>query len=209
MLALAGVEADTGLNDTVIETVRSRFSWLAVNLATAILASLVIGLFDAAIGQVVALAILMPIVASMGGNAGTQTLTVVVRSLATKDLTPSNAARIVIREAMVGFLNGVIFAVIMGVLAGVWYYLGRTGRGDPSRHGRRRSDGHQPSGGWACRHSYSHRPSTRRGGPRRFIGGLCYDDHRCARVFRLFGTRRACAVAGGLSLHPVQAASPR
>ncbi len=123
MLALGGVEADTGLSDTVFETVRSRFSWLAVNLATAILASLVIALFDAAIGQVVALAILMPIVASMGGNAGTQTLTVAVRSLATKDLTASNAARIVFREGLVGLLNGVIFAVIMGALAGIWFYV--------------------------------------------------------------------------------------
>lgn len=121
MLALAGVEADTGLSDTVLETVRSRFSWLAINLATAILASLVIALFDGAIGQVVALAVLMPIVASMGGNAGTQTLTVVVRSMATKDLTASNAARVVFREAFVGFLNGVIFAIIMGTLAGVWF----------------------------------------------------------------------------------------
>ena len=123
MLALAGVEADTGLSDTVVETVRSRFSWLAVNLATAIMASLVIALFDGAIGQIVALAILMPIVASMGGNAGTQTLTVVVRAMATKDLTPSNAARIVMREATVGFVNGVIFAVIMGALATIWYRL--------------------------------------------------------------------------------------
>lgn len=123
MLALGGVEADTGLNDTVFETVRSRFSWLAVNLATAILASLVISMFDAAIGQVVALAVLMPIVASMGGNAGTQTLTVVVRSMATKDLTASNAARIVFREGLVGFVNGVIFAVIMGVLAGAWFFF--------------------------------------------------------------------------------------
>ena len=128
MLALGGVEADTGLSDTVMETVRSRFSWLAVNLATAISASLVIALFDGAIGQIVALAILMPIVASMGGNAGTQTLTVVVRSIATKDLTASNAARVVMRETLVGFLNGVIFAVIMGTLAGVWYFA--SGWGD-------------------------------------------------------------------------------
>lgn len=128
MLALGGVEADTGLSDTVVQTVRSRFSWLAVNLATAIMASLVIALFDAAIGQIVALAVLMPIVASMGGNAGTQTLTVAVRSLATKDLTPSNAARIVYREALVGFLNGLIFALIMGALAGVWYFA--SGWGD-------------------------------------------------------------------------------
>ena len=130
MLALAGVEADTGLSDTVLETVRSRFSWLAVNLGTAILASLVIALFDAAIGQVVALAVLMPIVASMGGNAGTQTLTVVVRSMATKDLTATNAARIVLREALAGFVNGVIFALIMGTLAGLWYAL--SGWGDPA-----------------------------------------------------------------------------
>lgn len=136
MLALAGVEADTGLSDTVFETVRSRFSWLAVNLGTAILASLVIAMFDAAIGQVVALAILMPIVASMGGNAGTQTLTVVVRSLATKDLTATNAARIVFREALVGFLNGVIFAIIMGALAGVWFYAsGWGGEAEATRLG--------------------------------------------------------------------------
>ncbi len=122
MLALGGVEAAaSGLSDTVVKTVRSRFSWLAINLGTAILASLVIALFDAAIEQVVALAVLMPIVASMGGNAGTQTLTVAVRSLATKDLTPSNAARIVWREAIVGGLNGFLFAVIMGTLAGLWY----------------------------------------------------------------------------------------
>ena len=121
MLALAGVEADTGLSDTVLETVRSRFSWLAVNLGTAILASLVIALFDGAIGQIVALAVLMPIVASMGGNAGTQTLTVVVRALAMKDLTASNTARIVLREGFVGFVNGAVFAVIMGTLAALWY----------------------------------------------------------------------------------------
>lgn len=128
MLALGGVEADTGLSDSVTETVRSRFSWLAVNLATAILASFVIAMFDAAIGQIVALAVLMPIVASMGGNAGTQTLTVAIRSIATKDLTPSNAARIIWREALVGLTNGILFAVIMGFLAGLWYFL--SGWGD-------------------------------------------------------------------------------
>ncbi|HBK91319.1 MAG TPA: magnesium transporter, partial [Parvularcula sp.] len=104
MLALGGVESDAGLTDTVIETVRSRFSWLGVNLATAVLASLVISVFEKAIEQVVALAVLMPIVASMGGNAGTQTLTVAVRSLATKDLTASNAVRIIWRETIVGGL---------------------------------------------------------------------------------------------------------
>jgi magnesium transporter len=122
MLALGGVEADTGLSDNVLTTVRSRFNWLTVNLATAILASLVISLFDDAIGKFVALAVLMPIVASMGGNAGTQTLTVAVRSLATKDLTPANAARIIWREALVGGVNGFLFAVIIGFCAGGWYY---------------------------------------------------------------------------------------
>lgn len=122
MLALGGVESDAGLTDNVLETVRSRFSWLAVNLGTAILASLVISMFGAAIEQVVALAVLMPIVASMGGNAGTQTLTVAVRSLATRDLTASNAARIIWRETIVGGLNGILFAIIMGALAGVWNF---------------------------------------------------------------------------------------
>lgn len=122
MLALGGVESDSGLSDTVVETVRSRFSWLAVNLGTAVLASLVISMFGAAIEKAVALAVLMPIVASMGGNAGTQTLTVAVRSLATRDLTPANALRIVWREALVGGANGFLFALIMGLLAGFWHY---------------------------------------------------------------------------------------
>jgi magnesium transporter len=121
MLALGGVGTDAGITDTVVETVRSRFSWLAVNLGTAILASLVISMFESAIEKVVALAVLMPIVASMGGNAGTQTLTVAVRSLATRDLTASNAVRIIWREAIVGGLNGILFAVIMGALAGFWH----------------------------------------------------------------------------------------
>jgi magnesium transporter len=81
----------------------------------------VISFFGAAIEQVVALAVLMPIVASMGGNAGTQTLTVAVRSLATRELAASNAARIIWRETIVGGLNGIVFALIMGTLAGVWH----------------------------------------------------------------------------------------
>ncbi|MEN0000062.1 MAG: magnesium transporter, partial [Pseudomonadota bacterium] len=102
---LAGVGAEE-LSDSVISTTRSRFVWLLVNLATAILASAVIGLFDATINQMVALAILMPIVASMGGNAGTQTMTVAVRALATKDLDIYNSSRIIRRELLVGFING-------------------------------------------------------------------------------------------------------
>ncbi len=119
--ALAGVGGEEGLSDKVLETMRQRFSWLFVNLLTAVLASIVISVFDKSIEEVVALAILMPIVASMGGNAGTQTLTVAVRALATRDLTPTNALRIVLRESLVGTLNGLTFALIMGLVAYVWF----------------------------------------------------------------------------------------
>ncbi|MEM6461366.1 MAG: magnesium transporter [Pseudomonadota bacterium] len=126
ILRLGGV-GDEELSDAVAATVRSRFPWLMVNLATAILASVVIGLFDATIQQMVALAILMPIVASMGGNAGTQTLTVTVRALATKDLDIYNAARIVRREIAVGFINGVLFAFVVALLAWAWFGSGQLG----------------------------------------------------------------------------------
>lgn len=121
MLALAGVSDEEALSDSVIETTRSRFSWLFINLMTAICASLVIAFFEDTISEIVALAILMPIVASMGGNAGTQTLTVAVRALATKDLTATNAVRIIVREVIVGGVNGMLFAVLMGVIGGVWF----------------------------------------------------------------------------------------
>ena len=109
-------------------TARTRFVWLLVNLFTALLASAVIALFDAAIEKIVALAVLMPIVASMGGNAGTQTLTVAVRALATRELTTANAMRMVYKEAMVGGLNGVLFALLAGVVAALWF-------GDPGLGG--------------------------------------------------------------------------
>ncbi|MEM5495208.1 magnesium transporter [Hoeflea sp. AS16] len=117
---LGGV-GDEELSDSILSTVRSRFTWLLINLGTAILASAVISLFDATIEQMVALAVLMPIVASMGGNAGTQTMTVTVRALATRDLDIYNAGRIIRREAAVGLINGVLFAVIIGVVAGAWF----------------------------------------------------------------------------------------
>ena len=117
---LGGV-GDEELSDQVWEITKRRFPWLAVNLISSILASLVIGLFDQAIGQLVALAILMPIVASMGGNGGTQSLTVAVRAIATRDLTPTNAWRVVTREVLVGLGNGIVFAVIMGAIAWVWF----------------------------------------------------------------------------------------
>ncbi|MEO1380168.1 MAG: magnesium transporter, partial [Pseudomonadota bacterium] len=110
ILRLAGVSEEGSLSDRVINTTKRRFPWLAVNLFTSILASLVIAQFEEAITQIVALAVLMPIIASMGGNAGTQSLTVAVRAIATKDLTGSNVWRFIRREVLVGLVNGVIFA---------------------------------------------------------------------------------------------------
>jgi magnesium transporter len=120
MRLLAGVGEET-LQDTTIEIVRRRFPWLAVNLATAILASFVIAQFDETIAAIVALAVLMPIVASMGGNAATQSLTVAVRALATRDLTGSNTLRVIRREVVAGFINGMMFAVIMGTIEVFWF----------------------------------------------------------------------------------------
>ena len=121
ILRLAGVSDESSISDRVMETARGRATWLFVNLLTAILASLVIELFSGAIDQMVALAVLMPIVASMGGNAGTQTMTVAVRAIATKDLTAQNALRVIRREISVGAINGVLFGFIMAVLAGAWF----------------------------------------------------------------------------------------
>jgi magnesium transporter len=118
---LAGV-GDEELSDNVISTVRSRFLWLFINLGTAFLSSTVIGLFDATIEQMVALAVLMPIVASMGGNAGTQTMTVTVRALATRELDIYNAGRIVRRELGVGSTNGLIFACLLGVVVTIIFH---------------------------------------------------------------------------------------
>ena len=114
ILKLGGV-GHTDIYNSVINTTKSRISWLIVNLMTAVVASIVIGLFEAAIEKVVALAILMPIVASMGANAGTQTLTVAVRALAVKELTTSNALKIITKETFIGGINGIIFAIIISL----------------------------------------------------------------------------------------------
>lgn len=121
LLGLAGVAGESRLSDRVAETVRARLPWLLVNLVTAVLASVVIGFFEASLVAVVALAVLMPVVASMGGNAGTQTLTVAVRALATRELTPQNAGRVIWREAVVGAVNGAVFALVTGAVAWVWF----------------------------------------------------------------------------------------
>lgn len=121
MMRLAGVSDESSLSDSVAATSKRRLPWLAVNLCAAICASLVISQFEEAIDQLVALAILMPIVASMGGNAGTQSLTVAVRALATRDLTGANVARVIRRELLVGMLNGMCFAIVLGVVGMMWF----------------------------------------------------------------------------------------
>ena len=119
--ALGGVKGDEELSDTVWTIASGRFNWLLVNLATAFLASSVLGLFEAELQKMVALAVLAPIVASQGGNAATQTMTVAVRALATGQLGDANALRVIARELLVGLLNGVAFALVTGVAAYLWF----------------------------------------------------------------------------------------
>jgi magnesium transporter len=119
--ALGGVKGEEELSDSVWTIAKSRFNWLLVNLATAFLASSVLGLFEGELQKMVALAVLAPIVASQGGNAATQTMTVAVRALATRDLSDANAWRVISREAAVGLLNGFAFAAITGVIAYAWF----------------------------------------------------------------------------------------
>jgi magnesium transporter len=121
--ALGGVTSDEELSDSVWTIARGRFNWLLVNLATAFLASSVLGLFEGQLEKMVALAVLAPIVASQGGNAATQTMTVAVRALATRELGDWNAWRVVLREGMVGLVNGLAFAVITGVAAVAWFRI--------------------------------------------------------------------------------------
>ncbi len=117
---LAGV-GDEEISDTVFTISRSRLPWLAVNTATAFLSASVIGFFGGTIEQMVALAILMPIVASLGGNAATQAMTVTVRAIATRDLGKLNARRVVLRESSVGLINGLVIASLVGAAAGIWF----------------------------------------------------------------------------------------
>ena len=121
--ALGGVGREEELSDPVFSIARGRFNWLLVNLATAFLASSVLGLFEGELQKMVALAILAPIVASQGGNAATQTMTVAVRALATRELSSANAARLILREVLVGLVNGLAFAVITGVAAAAWFKI--------------------------------------------------------------------------------------
>ena len=124
MYNLAGVNDEAEEDEEILKAGKKRASWLSINLLTAILASIVIGLFSDTLQSIAALAILMPIVASMGGNAGTQTLTVVVRQLALGDISHTDAQRIIKKEISISFLNGLLFAVIMGIIASFWFEQG-------------------------------------------------------------------------------------
>ena len=119
MLLLSGVK-ETDLYSAVLDTTRSRFSWLAVNLITAILASVVIAFFNGTIQEIIALAVIMPVIASMGGNAATQTLAITVRALATKELSSNRPMRIITKEILVGSVNGFLFALLAGGAAYFW-----------------------------------------------------------------------------------------
>lgn len=119
--ALGGVKADEELSDSILSTTKNRFGWLFINLLTAFLASSVLGLFEESLAKMVALAVLAPIVAGQGGVAATQTMTVAVRALATRELGSANAIRVTFRETFVGLLNGVGFGLITGCIAGVWF----------------------------------------------------------------------------------------
>jgi magnesium transporter len=121
--ALGGVTSDEELSDDFWTIAKGRFNWLLINLATAFLASSVLGLFEGQLEKMVALAVLAPIVASQGGNAATQTMTVAVRALATRELVTANALRVVIRELLVGLVNGIGFAIITGVVAFAWFKI--------------------------------------------------------------------------------------
>src|SRR6516162_4908421 len=121
--ALGGIPRDEGLSDSVWKIACGRFSWLLVNLATAFLASSVLGLFEGQLQKMVALAVLAPIVASQGGNATTQTMTVAVRALARHELSSANATRIILREVLVALVNGLAFAIITGVAAAAWFKI--------------------------------------------------------------------------------------
>jgi magnesium transporter len=125
--ALGGVSTSEQLSDSVWWTTKSRFWWLLVNLATAFVASSVLGFFSNQLQKMVALAVLAPIVASQGGNAATQTMTVAVRALATRELSRANALRVVARELAVGALNGAAFGLITGVVASFWFGLSAIG----------------------------------------------------------------------------------
>ncbi|WP_428738542.1 magnesium transporter [Sulfurimonas sp.] len=127
MYNLAGVNDEAEEDDDILVAGQKRATWLGINLVTAIIASFVIGMFEQTLQSLVALAVLMPIVASMGGNAGTQTLTVVVRQLALGDISNKDAWRILKKEIFIALMNGLVFAIVMGLIAWYWFDISMLG----------------------------------------------------------------------------------
>ena len=123
LYSLAGVSDDAEQEESIYLIGKNRAFWLGINLITAILASFVIGVFDSTIQSLVALAVLMPIVASMGGNAGTQTLTVTVRQMALGEIDSQDAKKIIRKEVLISLVNGIIFATLIGVVAYLWFNI--------------------------------------------------------------------------------------
>jgi len=123
MYNLAGVDDEAEEDEDIVKATKKRATWLGINLVTAIAASLVIGLFEDTINSMVALAVLMPIVASMGGNAGTQSLTVVVRQLALGEISHTDAFRTIKKEVVISLMNGLLFALVMGIIAWMWFHI--------------------------------------------------------------------------------------
>jgi magnesium transporter len=126
-MSMAGLKEAQDMFEPVVDSAKRRALWLGVNLLTAFLAASVIDLFEATIQQIVALAVLMPIVASMGGIAGSQTLTLVVRGLALRQVTPANSASLLNKEVSVGLVNGLIWAVVVSIVAGLWFHNSHIG----------------------------------------------------------------------------------
>jgi magnesium transporter len=122
LMSMAGLDEEQDMFAPVVASSKRRAVWLGINLFTAFLASWVIGLFEATLDQIVALAVLMPIVASMGGIAGSQTLTLVIRGLALRQVNSANAKKLLIKELSVGALNGVLWAIVVAIIAGVWFH---------------------------------------------------------------------------------------
>lgn len=127
LMSMAGLDEEQDIFAPVVVSSKRRAVWLGINLFTAFLASWVIGLFEATLDQIVALAVLMPIVASMGGIAGSQTLTLVIRGLALRQVSHANAGKLLLKELSVGALNGVLWAFVVAVIAGVWFHSASIG----------------------------------------------------------------------------------
>ncbi len=175
---LAGV-GDEEISEGVFKVVRLRSSWLLVNLVTAFLSASVISLFQGTIERIAILAMLFPIVAGLGGNAGTQTLTVTVRALATQQLNPGNTWRLIGREALVGVCNGVVLGCITGLLVALIFQHA----GARPRHCRRHA--HKPERRGARRHHHPARPRPARHRSGRRLEHLRHGDDRRDRVLRL------------------------